>query len=210
MDSQRSDDLINVHHIESESYVNGPGKRMVIWVQGCYKFCKGCYNPKTWSFEDKNLYSVDKLFNLIKKIKQEKEIEGITLTGGEQFLQAFNLIKLFKKVKEIGLTIVLFTGFYLQEIQESENAEILNLIDVLKAGPYEIEKKVENVPFTTSSNQKLYFMTNKYSLRDFQEKKVEIIFDNDFNNFKITGFPEPDLLQLLKQFQEGNKYEHVQ
>ena len=36
--------------IQTDSIVDGPGLRAVIWTQGCSHNCKGCQNPQTHSF----------------------------------------------------------------------------------------------------------------------------------------------------------------
>jgi len=41
--------LLNLYHYEPLSLVNGPGKRAVVWVQGCTLGCPGCFNPQTHS-----------------------------------------------------------------------------------------------------------------------------------------------------------------
>ena len=83
--------MINVNHIETGSYVNGTGKRFVLWVQGCGFHCKGCGNPDTWSFDENKYYSVQELLSMIIK---DSSLDGVTFSGGEPFLQAEELSKL--------------------------------------------------------------------------------------------------------------------
>ena len=75
---------IKIHSILSESKVNGPGSRIVIWTQGCSKACKGCFNPETWTNEGGLNASVYETYQLIKTLLTHNT--GITITGGDKLL----------------------------------------------------------------------------------------------------------------------------
>jgi anaerobic ribonucleoside-triphosphate reductase activating protein len=69
----------------------GPGNRFALWVNGCKKSCDGCIVPR--STYTNNFVSVD---DLAKLILSQDNIEGITISGGEPFLQSeaiFHLIE---------------------------------------------------------------------------------------------------------------------
>ena len=36
--------------LQTDSIVDGPGLRAVLWTQGCAHHCPGCQNPQTWDF----------------------------------------------------------------------------------------------------------------------------------------------------------------
>ena len=80
-------DVINIWQVQTKNYVNGPGCRFVIWVQGCHLGCKECWNKHTWSFNKRNEMSIDSLYNQISDIDG---LTGVTFTGGEPFIQAKN------------------------------------------------------------------------------------------------------------------------
>ena len=164
---------IRIHDLIPISNVNGPGKRFCIWVQGCNLNCYNCFNPKTHSFKAGKLYSVADIFQ---QIISTTNIDGISISGGEPFLQAEALLELIKMVKEkTKLSILIYSGFYLSELREkSINKEILDLTDILIAGRYEDELKIIE-PFRSSSNQQIYFLSNRYSLEDFNSNTAEII-----------------------------------
>ena len=56
---------LRLHHFLPVSQVNGPGRRAVVWVQGCTLGCPGCFNPETHDAGNGNLARVDDLFTQI-------------------------------------------------------------------------------------------------------------------------------------------------
>lgn len=183
---------MKIHSITPYSYVNGPGKRTVIHFQGCHLNCPNCFNRETHSFNDGLSFSIEEI---IKKIP--KDIEGITISGGEPFLQSKELLALIKKLSKLTKSIIVFSGFYLKEIKKiKEGKEILNFIDVLIDGRFETEK-ISNNNLKGSENQTIHFLSSKHTEKEFQERNTEITFDTN-GNIHITGFPEENLLNILK------------
>ena len=72
--------LIRLAGLVPESYVDGPGIRFTIFVQGCPHNCKGCHNPETHDFAAGRLADTDRIYN---KIKQFPLVHGVTFSGGE-------------------------------------------------------------------------------------------------------------------------------
>ena len=182
--------MLNINHIETGNYVNGTGKRLVIWVQGCHFHCKNCGNPDTWSFVEKNLYSVQDLFNII---INESLLDGITFSGGEPFLQAKELAELAKEIKtHTNLTIQSFTGFELDEITESSQKELLQYIDTLIYGRFDSTKP--------QNNQKIWHNPNGNDNWQFNNSDIEI--DLDINGYaSLSGFPNSDFIKMIKDIQ---------
>jgi anaerobic ribonucleoside-triphosphate reductase activating protein len=184
---------LNIARILENSSVNGPGARAVIWFQGCNRHCKGCINESMWSFEKKQLFTPENLYN---KIIHMKGIEGITLTGGEPLLQAENLIPFLIKIKEANLSVICFTGYEISEISNKTHSTLLENVDVLITGPYIEELRDQYLSLRGSSNQELIFLSSRYDIEDFKEvQEVEIILDE--REIIITGFPSKKLLEGL-------------
>ena len=94
---------------------NGPGRRAVLWVQGCSLACPGCFNPETHAIEGGQSIAVAEFFDLIDS--QAGEIEGLTVSGGEPLQQLEALTQLLRLVREhTELSVLLFTGLRLEEI----------------------------------------------------------------------------------------------
>lgn len=166
---------INIHNIIPISEVNGPGKRFTFWVQGCDRNCISCFNPETHSFEKNKNINTDILFN---KIISQQKIEGISISGGEPFAQAEALLELLIKLKkQTSLSVLIFTGYTLTEIQNNTiYKKLLNYIDILVAGPYVDELKT-NHTLLSSSNQQVHFFTQRYDYKSININNCEIIID---------------------------------
>ena len=95
--------LGNIHSIESFGTVDGPGIRMVVFMQGCPMRCQYCHNPDTWSYDENQKISVDEILKKYDGIKEFLKNGGITVTGGEPLSQVDFVTELFKKAKEKSL-----------------------------------------------------------------------------------------------------------
>ena len=149
--------LLRISGIIKDSIVDGPGLRFVVFTQGCKHACLGCHNPQTHDLNGGYDIGIDELNELL---TEQKLIRGVTLSGGEPFLQAEALIPFAKVAKERGLNLIAYTGYYFEELitlaQENQYIlELLQYIDVLIDGPFELDKKDLTIPFRGSRNQRL-------------------------------------------------------
>lgn len=148
---------IRIANIIEDSIVDGPGLRLTVFTQGCPHHCKGCHNPSTFDPEGGSLISIDEI---LKRIRENPLLSGITLSGGEPFLQSEPLAMLAKAVKEMGLTVYTYTGFTLEKLQAGFNEnpawkELLYYTDVLIDEPFILEERTLSLPFRGSRNQRL-------------------------------------------------------
>ncbi|MDR2345435.1 MAG: anaerobic ribonucleoside-triphosphate reductase activating protein [Planctomycetaceae bacterium] len=145
---------IRVAGFAKESVVDGPGIRFVVFVQGCLRACPDCHNPHTHDLYGGEEITIDDILTMI---DSNPLLDGITFSGGEPFLQAKALSELAKKCKKRNLSIVVYTGFYYNELLADKNnhnwQELLNQTDILIDGPFEREKKTTELAFCGSSNQ---------------------------------------------------------
>jgi anaerobic ribonucleoside-triphosphate reductase activating protein len=137
---------------------NGEGCRVTLWVAGCTHHCKGCHNPQTWSFKSGREFTEDiknKLYNVLKL----PYIKGITLSGGDPLDSFDDIFELVKDIKNSfnDKDIWLFSGYTLEDIQNSEKNIILEYIDVLVDGEFKEELKDLTLKFRGSSNQRILY-----------------------------------------------------
>jgi len=124
-------------------------------------------------------------------------LEGLTVSGGEPFLQPRGLYDLLRAAREIyGLTTVVYTGFLLEELKADERTrEILNYTDVLIDGAFEKDKLEPTLLARGSTNQRFNLLGAGYREEDFIMKgRAEVIIGEDGTVTK-TGFSRAEQAQ---------------
>ena len=103
-----------IHSIESMGLVDGPGIRVVIFMQGCSLRCKYCHNPDTWTMEGGEEYTPEDLIKKILRFKPyfESSGGGVTFSGGEPLKQPKFLLEMLKLCKEKGIHTCIDTAGY--------------------------------------------------------------------------------------------------
>ncbi len=128
-----------------------------------------------WDKNGGTTYDTKEIIDLIVSFKDK--IEGITFLGGEPLDQIEAITEISKAVREIGLSVLVFTGYVYEEIKDkAEIQELINFIDILIDGKYEEDKQDFSRAWVGSSNQKYYFFTDKYdeSVITQYKNKIEI------------------------------------
>lgn len=143
---------------------NGSGVRTSLFVSGCYRHCPGCFSPETWDFSYGVEFTSETEKLILDSLKPEY-IAGISIIGGEPIESRFELIPFLEKVRKLypRKTIWLFTGWDFDEVMEIANLdpsvqELIDLVDVLKAGSFEEDKAEAGLLFRGSKNQILVDM----------------------------------------------------
>lgn len=99
-----------VHSIESFGTVDGPGVRLVVFLQGCPMRCLYCHNPDTWKINGGTEMSVDEILAQYEKNRTFYEKGGITVTGGDPLVQITFVTELFEAAKMRGIHTCLDTS----------------------------------------------------------------------------------------------------
>lgn len=140
-------------NLQSDSIVDGDGIRTVIWFQGCHHHCRECQNPETWNPNGGFAVSIDEIKEQIKALKYQT---GLTLSGGDPFFQVDAAVEIAKFAHSIGLNIWCYTGFTYEEIMADEKLKsLLENVDVLVDGKFELELKSLACKFRGSTNQRV-------------------------------------------------------
>lgn len=145
--------------ITSPDIENGPGCRVTLWIPGCTHKCPGCHNAWTADYNQGQEFTKD-TFEELCSILDKPYIKGLTISGGDPLDQddqtLIDLIQLCFDIKLEYPTkdIWLYTGYYKDDLKDKQ-IELLNYIDVLVDGPFEIDKRDTTLPFRGSSNQRI-------------------------------------------------------
>lgn len=164
--------------LQTDSIVDGPGLRAVLWTQGCSHNCKGCQNPQTWDFNGGALVPIDMVKEAIDELEYQ---DGITFSGGDPMFQveACNIIADYAISK--GLNIWVYTGFTYEEILELSKKkkvykEFLSKIDVLVDGRFVLKERDLSLLFRGSRNQRLIDMKNT-----LKEGSIVLFNEDEYN-----------------------------
>lgn len=170
----------------------GPGKRFALWLQGCPLHCPGCCNPEMIPFEGGTLREIQDLSDEIQQSHRTHDIEGITLLGGEPLAHAVGVSELMARVQELGLSVMIFSGYTLSEIQQLPTPvdQILEQTDILVDGRYEATQPDTSRRWIGSRNQNIHFLSDRYVAHDpvwRQPDTLEVRWEN--GELSINGFP---------------------
>ncbi|WP_182199813.1 anaerobic ribonucleoside-triphosphate reductase activating protein [Paraliobacillus salinarum] len=145
---------MRVMNILHDSVVDGEGLRTVIFFAGCPHFCKGCHNPASWNIRNGTEMTIDEVV----EEAGNNPLTDITLSGGEPFFQAEEVVEVAKRLKSMGKHIWAYSGFTLEQLQQSDNPyqrELLCYCDVLVDGPFVLAEKDLSLKFRGSRNQRI-------------------------------------------------------
>lgn len=182
----------------------GPGKRFALWFQGCPLRCPGCCNPEFLPFKGGTTRTVESLIEQIAGAKDEHGIEGITFLGGEPFAHAEPAAAIAEAARKRGLTVMIFTGYTIEELEQSEPSltlragELLAHTDLLVDGPYLREQPDTTRRWIGSTNQRIHFLTDRYRFDDQWRKRNTLEIRVVGSEITVNGFPARNAVGLWK------------
>ena len=139
----------------SDSIVDGPGLRFTVFTQGCPHHCPGCHNPETHDPAGGREVPAEAL---AEQLAQNPLLSGLTLSGGEPFLQAAACAALARLARAQGLNVWTYTGYTYEQLLAEADPDRLALLaatDVLVDGPFVLARKSYDALFRGSTNQRL-------------------------------------------------------
>ena len=168
--------------LQTDSIVDGPGLRAVLWTQGCAHHCQGCHNPSTWDFAGGGLVPISMVKEALSELKYQT---GLTISGGDPMYQPEACLEVILYAKSLNLNIWVYTGFTYEELlkmskQKPVYLELLKNIDVLVDGRFILEQRDLSILFRGSRNQRLIDMPKTLQTGDIVlfEEKEEIKTDS--------------------------------
>jgi len=140
-----------------DSIVDGPGLRFAVFTQGCELCCDGCHNPSALDVRGGSEVAVGEI---IAEMDKNPLTDGLTLTGGEPFLQAADCVLLAAAARGKGLNVWVYSGATFEELlvlagSDSSVRELLGLCDVLVDGRFILSERSLSVKWRGSRNQRL-------------------------------------------------------
>lgn len=146
--------------IKENDIVDGEGVCVSFWLQGCCHRCDGCHNPDTWDYggglELPNTYIDD----IVKLLSKNGIHRNLSILGGEPCLPSnvSIVLPLLKKVRTAlhSVKIYLWSGYtYEQLLGRDDTKELLQYIDVLIDGKFELAHRDITLKFRGSPNQRV-------------------------------------------------------
>lgn len=132
--------MIRLHSYETLGTQEGPGIRLLVFLQGCNAECVYCHNPDTWPCNGGKLVKDEEIIDRVKKeMPYFNENGGVTFSGGDPIVQMKELIPLFKKIRKLNIHIALETNC---SIFNNTAKELLEHTDLLLLDLKHIDPKV--------------------------------------------------------------------
>ena len=192
---------VRLHNTARNTTALGPGLRAAIWFQGCNRRCKGCMTPDSRPLDGGYVKDVDELYSEIRAINN---IEGITISGGEPFLQIQALYDLLSKIRsETDLGVIIYTGNTMDQLKGMQDPlvdEIItSLADIIIDGEY-VDELNDGGSLKGSSNQVVNYITDRYKeyeeLYNSKKRNIQVIIDKD--KALLIGIPDRKTLETWK------------
>jgi len=194
--------LINLADFDVATNVLGPGRRALIWVQGCPRRCPHCITPHMQRFDIEREWISPAV--LAERVLAQLPLEGITFVGGEPFSHARQLSALVQEIrKTVNLSVVTYTGHSLNRIRAVKRPDwqhLLALTDLLIDGEY-LEQESCDLLWRGSANQQLHFLSPRYQrLAPYVQHARGRLLDIRYSAhglLRVIGIPEPGFFDQL-------------
>lgn len=192
------DVLLSVAQIVPATEAEGPGLRFALWFQGCPLRCPGCCNPEMLPFTGGTPTSVAEVLRQF----DAANVEGITLLGGEPLAHAAGGSVLAREVQARGKTVMVFSGFTLEQAREMADPHVATLLahtDILVDGPYVREQPDHERRWIGSTNQRIHFLTPRYHYDEGWRKSNTLEIRLKDGELTVNGFPAKSAVGLWKR-----------
>jgi anaerobic ribonucleoside-triphosphate reductase activating protein len=166
---------MRIAKVVQRSYVDGPGQRVALFVQGCPIHCAGCQNRHLWAPDGGTEVDVETLADQLLATGLP-----VTITGGEPFAQPDALAALLQALRERrpDLHVIVYSGYTLEQLRdrpEPSVQEALSLADVLVDGPYIAELDEPGLQYKGSTNQRAIDLQATQCLAESSEEDSAVV-----------------------------------
>lgn len=197
---------LEVGFIQAPMTVLGPGRRVGLWLRGCDRACPECMSDDLWEAGLESWQPVEKLFAEIERLKRETNATGLTISGGEPFLQAEGLRSLLILGQAAGWSDVLVYSGYLMKELLAANPWLPELVTAVVDGAY--EKNIPSrEPWRGSANQRLTLFRPKlaelYEEWQHDEKRKVQIITSESGVMRLLGIPGQGDFERLRDKLKG-------
>lgn len=186
---------ITLYMQQRQTRALGPGIRYGIWVQGCNKRCPGCISPDAQPLDGGYTEDTE---HVAQDIFSQPDIEGITISGGEPYLQQAALCELIDAVRsQRDLGVIIYTGMNYEEVAE---LPLTSHCDLLIDGEY-IDELNDDLSLRGSANQHVICITSRYSnivdrYYGRPGRKTEFILKD--GHVSMVGIPSKHTSEMIK------------
>jgi len=150
---------IFVADVQSGITTLGPGRRIVVWTEGCSLACPGCISPELFSRRPTSRRRLGALVEEI--VAKAGGHDGLTVSGGEPFQQSVAVAALVRAVRRTTpLDVLLYSGYTLEEIKQASGPMrvLLREIDMLIDGRFVTDESNCKI-WRGSDNQRMHLLT---------------------------------------------------
>jgi len=162
--SAGEDERLRIFRIYHHSVVEGPGRRSVVQFSGCDRRCKGCHAFEAFAIDSGALLCIAEVVEMLLATDGEPR-DGVTILGGEPFLQPDGLAVLMRELKKRDQHITLYSGYTIEELRarpEPGVHEALALADILIDGPFVASLTSGANEWRGSTNQRIIYHPADY------------------------------------------------
>jgi len=154
---------MNVAKIQRMDVINGDGFRTSLFVSGCARNCKGCFNKQAQN-PDYGIPFTDEVKEKLFKEIGNKHCAGLSILGGDPLSKLSDnrkqIIELCKEAKERfpEKSIFIWTGYTIDDIiKDDAMRPIVDVVDVIIDGPFVESLKDIDLKWRGSSNQNIIY-----------------------------------------------------
>lgn len=160
-----------------DSIVDGPGIRYVIFTQGCPHHCPGCHNPQTHDPDGGQIADIDAILD---QIFHNPILSGVTISGGEPFIQAESLVPVAEAIKSRHIHLMIYTGYLYEQLLKMEDPyvqRLLELADILVDGPFILSERDLTLQYRGSQNQRVIDLVRT------RQSKTIVLYKSEYDDF---------------------------